>query len=130
MKDIRQITEEDLHGFDGVVHMAELSNDPLGQLNPEITYAINHQGSVALANTARKAGVKRFVYTSSCSVYGIGSDDYRTEQSEPSPITAYAKSKIMVERDVSCLAADDFRLHFYVMRLLMALRRACALTLF
>jgi nucleoside-diphosphate-sugar epimerase len=108
MKDIRQITEEDLEGFDAVVHMAELSNDPLGQLNPEITYVINHQGSVALANMAKKAGVKRFVYTSSCSVYGIGSDDYRTEESDPAPITAYAKSKIMVERDVSCLASSDF----------------------
>jgi nucleoside-diphosphate-sugar epimerase len=108
MKDIRQITEEDLEGFDAVVHMAELSNDPLGQLNPEITYVINHQGSVALANMAKKAGVKRFVYTSSCSVYGIGSDDYRTEESDPAPITAYAKSKIMVERDVSCLANGEF----------------------
>jgi nucleoside-diphosphate-sugar epimerase len=108
MKDIRQITEEDLEGFDAVVHMAELSNDPLGQLNPEITYVINHQGSVALANMAKKAGVKRFVYTSSCSVYGIGSDDYRTEESDPAPITAYAKSKIMVERDVSCLANSEF----------------------
>jgi nucleoside-diphosphate-sugar epimerase len=108
MKDIRHITEEDLEGFDAVVHMAELSNDPLGQLNPEITYVINHQGSVALANMAKKAGVKRFVYTSSCSVYGIGSDDYRTEESDPAPITAYAKSKIMVERDIACLASDEF----------------------
>jgi nucleoside-diphosphate-sugar epimerase len=108
MKDIRHITEEDLEGFDAVVHMAELSNDPLGQLNPEITYVINHLGSVALANMAKNAGVKRFVYTSSCSVYGIGSDDYRTEESDPSPITAYAKSKIMVERDVSCLANGEF----------------------
>jgi nucleoside-diphosphate-sugar epimerase len=108
MQDIRQITEKDLEGFDAVVHMAELSNDPLGQLNPNITYAINHEGSVALASRARQAGVKRFVYTSSCSVYGLGSDDYRTEESEPAPITAYAKSKIMVERDVSALASTDF----------------------
>jgi nucleoside-diphosphate-sugar epimerase len=108
MQDIRQITEKDLEGFDAIVHMAELSNDPLGQLNPDITYVINHEGSVALANKAKKVGVKRFVYTSSCSVYGIGSDDFRTEESEPAPITAYAKSKIMVERDVAKLANSDF----------------------
>jgi nucleoside-diphosphate-sugar epimerase len=108
MQDIRSISEQDLEGFDAVVHMAELSNDPLGQLNPEITYEINHKGSVTLATKAQKAGVKRFVYTSSCSVYGLGSDDYRTEESEPAPITAYAKSKIMVEQDVARLASENF----------------------
>ncbi|HKP97246.1 MAG TPA: SDR family oxidoreductase [Fibrobacteria bacterium] len=107
-KDIRHITEKDLEGFDAVAHLAELSNDPLGQLNPDITYKINHQGSVELARKAKAAGVRRFVYTSSCSVYGLGSDEYRTELSETAPQTAYAKCKVMVERDVALLAAPGF----------------------
>jgi nucleoside-diphosphate-sugar epimerase len=107
-KDIRHITVDDLKGFDAVAHLAELSNDPLGQLNPTITYVINHQGSVELAKKAKAAGVKRFVYMSSCSVYGIGSDDYRTEESETSPQTAYAKCKVLVEQDVAKLAAPGF----------------------
>jgi nucleoside-diphosphate-sugar epimerase len=107
-KDIRHITEEDLRGFEAVVHLAELSNDPLGQHNPEITYDINHRGSVALAQKCKKVGVTRFVYTSSCSVYGVGNDDFKTEESETNPQTAYAKCKALVERDVSQLATDDF----------------------
>jgi nucleoside-diphosphate-sugar epimerase len=108
-KDIRHITEEDLEGFDAVVHLAELSNDPLGQLNPEITYQINHLGSVELAKKCKKVGITRFVYTSSCSVYGVGgSEGYKTEESETNPQTAYAECKILVERDVSALADDDF----------------------
>lgn len=107
-KDIRDITEKDLEGFDAVAHLAELSNDPLGQLNPTITYKINHVGSVEMAKKAKAAGVKRFVYMSSCSVYGIGSDEYRTEESETSPQTAYAKCKVMVEQDVSKLASAGF----------------------
>jgi len=108
IKDIRHITEEDLEGFDAICHLAELSNDPLGQLNPEITYKINHNGTVNLATKARKAGVRRFVYTSSCSVYGIGNDDVKDESSMPQPQTAYARSKIMVEGDVSKLTTDEF----------------------
>jgi nucleoside-diphosphate-sugar epimerase len=107
-KDIRHITVEDLTGFDAVVHMAELSNDPLGQLNPTITYKINHEGSVELAKKAKQAGVTRFVYTSSCSVYGVGSDDFKTEESDPNPQTAYAECKVLVERDVAKLADDGF----------------------
>jgi nucleoside-diphosphate-sugar epimerase len=107
-KDIRQIDTEDLRSFDAVVHMAELSNDPLGQLNPEITFKINHQGSVDLAKRCKQIGITRFVYTSSCSAYGIGNDDYKTEESEPNPQTAYATCKVLVERDVAALAADDF----------------------
>jgi len=107
-KDIRHITEEDLEGFEAVVHLAELSNDPLGQINPEITYQINHQGSVELAKKCKKVGITRFVYTSSCSVYGAGSDDFKTEESEVNPQTAYARCKVLVERDVSALADDDF----------------------
>jgi nucleoside-diphosphate-sugar epimerase len=108
-KDLRHITVEDLHGFQAVVHLAELSNDPLGELNPDITYKINHQGSVRLAQLARQAGVSRFVYASSCSVYGVGGgDEVKTEESAPNPQTAYAKCKVMVERDVQALAGDSF----------------------
>ena len=107
-RDIRHISAEDLAGFEAVVHLAELSNDPLGQLRPDITFQINHLGSVRLAKMCKKAGVGRFVYSSSCSVYGLGSDDFRTEESETDPQTAYAKCKILVERDVSKLADDDF----------------------
>jgi nucleoside-diphosphate-sugar epimerase len=108
VKDIRQVSREDLQGFDAVVHLAELSNDPLGQHNPELTYGINHRGSVRLARLCKEAGVGRFVYTSSCSVYGVGDDGFRTEESETNPQTAYACCKVLVERDVSALADDDF----------------------
>lgn len=106
--DLRRIQESDLEGFDAVVHLAELSNDPLGQNNPETTFKINHAGSVALAENARKAGVGRFVYTSSCSVYGIGKSDVLDETGELNPQTAYAQCKVMVERDVSALADASF----------------------
>lgn len=108
VKDIRHITAEDLSGFDAIVHMAELSNDPLGQLNPSITHKINHQGSVDLARKCKQAGITRFLYTSSCSVYGVGSDEFKTEQSTLNPQTAYAECKVLVERDVAELADDDF----------------------
>jgi nucleoside-diphosphate-sugar epimerase len=107
-KDIRRVELDDLRGMDAVVHLAELSNDPLGQLNPEITYRINHEASTRLARLAREAGVARFVYTSSCSVYGVGTDEFKTERSEPNPQTAYAACKALVERDVSALATDGF----------------------
>ena len=107
-KDIRDITEQDLEGFDAVAHLAELSNDPLGKLNNDITYEINHIGSVELAKKCKNVGVSRFVYTSSCSVYGIGGDDFKTEESATDPQTAYAKCKVKVERDVSPLASDHF----------------------
>ncbi len=107
-KDIRHITDEDLKKFDACIHLAELSNDPLGQLNLEITYQINHMATVALAEKCKKAGIARFVYMSSCSVYGVGSDEYKTEASQPNPQTAYAKCKVLVERDVSAMADDDF----------------------
>ena len=107
-KDIREVDEEDLLGMDAVVHMAELSNDPLGQLAPTITDEINHQGSVRLAEMARHAGVRRFVYTSSCSVYGISDQEFVDEESPVNPQTAYARCKTKVERDVKSLARDDF----------------------
>ena len=107
-KDIRQIQAEDLEGVDAVVHMAELSNDPAGQLAPHITYEINHQGSVRLAKLAKAARIKRFVYTSSCSVYGVAASDYVSEESPVNPQTAYAICKTLVEKGVRPLADDDF----------------------
>ncbi|MFH7030274.1 MAG: NAD-dependent epimerase/dehydratase family protein [Heteroscytonema crispum UTEX LB 1556] len=107
-KDIRHITLEDLQGVDAVVHMAELSNDPTGQLSPTITYDINHKGSLRLAELAKEAGVRRFVYMSSCSVYGVATEGDVTEESPVNPQTAYAECKTFVERDVQPLADDDF----------------------
>jgi len=108
-RDIRQIQPQDLEGFDGVVHLAELSNDPLGENKPELTYQINHQASVRLAQLARDAGVKRFVYTSSCSVYGVADGGApMTEASPTNPQTAYAVCKTLVERDVAPLATSTF----------------------
>ncbi len=107
-KDLRDIQLQDLEGFDAVVHLAELSNDPLGQLNPEITYKINHKGSVHIAKLCKQVGIRRFVYTSSCSVYGIGNGEYKTEESETKPQTAYAECKVRVERDIAAMADDNF----------------------
>ncbi|GIG24537.1 NAD-dependent epimerase/dehydratase family protein [Cellulomonas denverensis] len=107
VKDIRHVTAEDLRGYDAVVHMAELSNDPIGDLLGEVTYRINHEGSVALASAAKAAGVRRFVYMSSCSVYGVA-DGTVDESSPVDPQTAYARCKALVERDVTALADDDF----------------------
>jgi nucleoside-diphosphate-sugar epimerase len=108
-KDVRQIARKDVEGFDAVVHLAELSNDPLGELNERTTYDINHLGSVTLARTCKEAGVPRFIYTSSCSVYGAAEDGgERSEQSAPNPQTAYARCKVLVERDVGALADAHF----------------------
>ncbi len=107
-KDLRNFTEQDIDGHDAIVHLAELSNDPLGQNNPEVTFKINHQGSVNLAKLAKKVGVQRFVYTSSCSVYGAGLEGSLTEKSQTNPQTAYAHCKVNVEKDVGALAGDEF----------------------
>jgi len=107
-KDIRHISLEDLQGVEAIVHMAELSNDPTGQLSPNITYDINHVGSVRLAKLAKQAGVRRFIYMSSCSVYGVATEGDVTEESAVNPQTAYAECKTMVERDVKPLASDNF----------------------
>jgi nucleoside-diphosphate-sugar epimerase len=107
-KDLRNITAEDLEGFDAVVHLAELSNDPLGQNNPEVTYKINHQGSVNIAKLCKEVGISRFVYTSSCSVYGAGTSDFLDENAQTNPQTAYADCKIKVETDVSAISDDNF----------------------
>lgn len=107
-KDIRHITTLDLQGVDAVVHMAELSNDPAGQLAPNITYDINHKGSVRLAALAKEAGVRRFIYMSSCSVYGVATDEDITEESPVNPQTAYAICKSLVEQEVQPMADDSF----------------------
>lgn len=107
-RDIRTITADDLQGFDAVVHLAELSNDPIGENDPGLTMEINHKGSVALAKAAREAGVERFIYASSCSTYGAGGDEMRTETSALEPQTAYAKCKILVEQDVRKLVDERF----------------------
>jgi nucleoside-diphosphate-sugar epimerase len=107
-KDIRRLTSDDLLGVDAVVHMAELSNDPVGQLAPDAVMAINHHGSVRLAQLAKEQGVSRFVYMSSCSVYGVANESQVDEQSPTSPQTTYALCKTLVERDVAALADDTF----------------------
>lgn len=107
-KDVRDLTRADLKGVDAVVHLAALSNDPLGNLHAELTYDINHRASVRLAELAKEAGVRRFVFSSSCSTYGAAGDAYLEETAQLSPVTAYAESKVFVERDVAKLASDDF----------------------
>jgi nucleoside-diphosphate-sugar epimerase len=108
IEDIRRLEESHLRGCDAIVHMAELSNDPAGELAPQITYEINHKASVRLAELARKTGVKRFIYMSSCSVYGVSEDDLVTEQCPTNPQTAYGHCKVLVEQDVSSLADTHF----------------------
>ena len=106
--DLRDVTADALRGFDAVVHLAALSNDPLSNLNPEITYAINHRASVRLAELAKQAGVARFVHSSSCSLYGKAGDAILDESAGFRPVTPYGESKVYVERDVSPLADDRF----------------------
>jgi nucleoside-diphosphate-sugar epimerase len=107
--DLRDVAPEHLAGFDAVVHLAALSNDPLGALAPELTYDINHHASTRLARLAKDAGVKRFLYASTCSVYGAsGGDDLLTEDAPLRPVTPYAESKVRVEDDLVALADDDF----------------------
>src|SRR5262249_34575640 len=107
-KDLRRIAASDLQGVDAVVHMAELSNDHAAQLAPGITYEINHQGSVRLAEAARTAGVQRFVYMSSCSVYGVADDDLVDEPSPVNPQTPHADCKVLVERDLRRMGGTHF----------------------
>jgi len=107
-KDIRDIESDDLMGFDAVCHLAGLSNDPLGDFNPELTYEINYRASVRLAELAKSVGVERFVFSSSCSNYGAGGEEWLTEESLFNPVTPYGESKVLTERDVSALADDNF----------------------
>ncbi len=107
-KDIRDVEVEDLRGFDAVCHLAGLSNDPLGNLNPELTFDINYRASVRLAEVAKEAGVERFVFSSSCSNYGASDDQILTEESPFNPVTPYGQSKVLTEREVSKMADENF----------------------
>jgi len=107
-KDVRDLVMEDFIGFDAVLHLAALSNDPLGNLEPELTDEINHRASVRVATLAKQAGVRRFVLASSCSNYGQAGESMIDETGELNPVTAYGESKLDSERDISLLASDDF----------------------
>lgn len=107
-RDIRDVDAGDLEGFAAVIHLAGLSNDPLGDLDPELTMEINHRASVRLAELSKRAGVPRFIFSSSCSNYGAAGDDLLDEQAAFNPVTPYGKSKVLVERDVAALTDDRF----------------------
>ncbi len=110
IKDVRALTEKDLDGFDAVCHLAAISNDPMGDMDPEITYSINRDGSVNLAKIAKAAGVGRYLFSGSCSVYGKGDNPELalSETDTLNPLTAYAKSKIETEEQTAGLADDNF----------------------
>lgn len=107
-KDVRDVAPADVQGFDAIIHLAALSNDPLGDLNPEVTYEINHKASVRLAVLAKKARARRFLFSSSCSVYGAAGDDFVTETDAIHPVTPYGASKIYAEQDIARLADAGF----------------------
>ena len=107
-RDTRDLMIEDLVGFDALVHLAELSNDPVGELHQDVTYDINHRATVRLAKLAKRAGIARFVHMSSCSVYGASGRGTSTEDDATDPLTAYARCKVMVEHDVGQLADSTF----------------------
>ncbi|HEX7841029.1 MAG TPA: SDR family oxidoreductase [Kofleriaceae bacterium] len=106
--DLRDVTPDHLRGFGAIVHLAALCNDPLGDLDPRLTYDINLHGSVNLATAAKAAGVGRFVFASSCSLYGAGGDGHLTEQAAFHPVTPYGESKVRTEREIGALADASF----------------------
>jgi nucleoside-diphosphate-sugar epimerase len=107
-KDVRDVEASDLDGFDAVMHLAALSNDPVGDLNPDCTYAVNHRASVSLAKAAKRAGVQRYLFSSSCSLYGAAGEEWIDETADFNPVTAYGESKVLAERDIGVLADDSF----------------------
>jgi nucleoside-diphosphate-sugar epimerase len=106
--DLRDVRAGDLESFDAVIHLAALSNDPLANLDPALTYQINHEASVRLAKLARQAGVERFLVSSSCSMYGSAGESLLTEEAELQPVTPYGHSKVLADHEISLLANDDF----------------------
>ncbi|MFN8258864.1 MAG: NAD(P)-dependent oxidoreductase [Bacteroidales bacterium] len=113
IKDTRHLTEKDLEGVYAICHLAALSNDPMGELNEQLTYDINHIASVRLAELAKKAGVEKYIYSSSCSLYGIADGDHALDETADfNPVTAYAKSKVYSEKDILPLASDNFAVTF------------------
>lgn len=114
IKDFRDLSVNDLSGIDAIAHLAGISNDPMGELNPGLTLKINGEGSVLLATKARDAGVKTFAFASSCSIYGSSGDQARTEKDETNPLSEYAASKLFAEQGLRELASDDF--HVYLLR--------------
>jgi nucleoside-diphosphate-sugar epimerase len=107
-KDVREVELDDLRGFDAIAHLAGISNDPLGDLAPRTTYAINHEASVRLARLAKQAGVPRFVFSSSCSNYGAAGDSFLDEDADFNPVTPYAQSKVWTEHDLTPMADESF----------------------
>lgn len=107
-KDVRDLTAKDVEGFEAVLHLAGLSNDPLGNLNPALTEEINHRATVRLGELAKQAGVSRYIFSSSCSNYGAGGDDWLNEESAFNPVTPYGVSKVKSEQDLAKLASDSF----------------------
>jgi nucleoside-diphosphate-sugar epimerase len=107
-RDLRDVTPADLEGLDAVIHLAAISNDPIGHLNPEVTYAINAHASVGLARAARDAGIGRFLFSSSCSLYGAAGDAPVDETSAFHPVTPYGHSKVIAEEGIHVLASDAF----------------------
>jgi nucleoside-diphosphate-sugar epimerase len=107
-KDVRDLTKDDLEGFDSICHLAGVSNDPIGELSPDLTYEVNHLATVHLAKLAAEMGVERFVFSSSCSIYGASAGGWVDEESPINPVTHYGWSKIRVEEDLDAMASDNF----------------------